>query len=301
MTNWIMGLEQIDDLMIEIYPNLGSMTWYGVGSTADVLVRPESQHALEHVIRYGNQHDLPLRILGEGANLLVVDHVPGIVIVLDQPAFRQTHWHDDGRVEVGGGASLMKFIQECARRGWSGVEGCAGIPASLGGAIRMNAGGRFGDISEQVQWCDVISLQGDGQIERWSKERCGFGYRHSDLAGYMVVQVGFELIPVDPTYLRERVKELFKLKKESQPMGEHSSGCAFKNPPSHAAGQLIDEAGLKNYRIGQAYVSPIHANFIVADRGADVKDILHVIEHVEESIKQQTGIELQREVVVWPG
>ena len=286
--------------------DLGPLTWYGVGGRVEVLARPESPEALAELVRRCHETQTPLRVLGSGANLLVVGDVPGVVAMLDHDAFRTVTYHDDGRgVTAGAGVNLMKLVLATARRGLSGLEIVAGIPASVGGAVRMNAGGAFGDIASAVRGVTVVDER--GELQRRDRAELGFGYRRSDLGGQIVTDVTFALTPDEPADLMKRVKEIFFYKKSSQPMADRSAGCAFKNPPPdpetdcvRSAGKLIDEAGLKGHRVGGARVSDRHANFVVADRSATAEDILRVIEGVERGVRDKHGVALEREVVVWP-
>ena len=295
------------DLSLEAEPDaeLGPRTWYGIGGRAELLVHPDSPETLAELVRRCREADVPLRILGSGANLLVVDRVPGVVVTLDALAFKAVHYPNDVAVIAGAGVDLMKLVLETARKGLSGLEHCAGIPATVGGAVRMNCGGAFGDIASAVASLRVVTGEGD-LIER-SKDELGFGYRRSDLADQIVVDVRFALAPDEPHELMRRVKEIFFYKKNSQPMADRSAGCAFKNPAPdpetdvvRSAGKLIDDAGLKNHRVGGAWVSDRHANFVVADQSAEPRDILRVIEDVERKVEEVHGIRLDREVVVWP-
>lgn len=295
------------DLSIQLEPDadLGPRTWYGIGGRAEVLAHPDSAETLAELVRRCRASDVPMRILGSGANLLVVDRVPGVVVTLDAPAFRAVTYEADNAVVAGAGVNLMKLVLETARKGLSGLEHCAGIPATVGGAVRMNCGGAFGDIASAVASVRVVTSEGE-LIER-TRHELGFGYRRSDLADQIVVDVRFALTRDEPHDLMRRVKEIFFYKKNSQPMADRSAGCAFKNPAPdpetdvvRSAGKLIDDAGLKNHRVGGAWVSERHANFVVADKSAAPTDILRVIEDVERTVEQVHHIRLEREVVVWP-
>jgi len=294
------------ELRAEPEADLGPRTWYGVGGRAELLVHPSCPESLARLVGRCRADAIPLRVLGRGANLLVVRDVPGVVVALDAPAFGSVRYAPEGgRVFAGAGVDLMKLVLDTARRGWSGLESVAGIPASVGGAVRMNAGGAFGDLAAAVEAVRVVDETG-ALLER-AGGSLGFGYRRSDLADQIVVEATFALNPEPASELMRRVKEVFFYKKSSQPMGDRSAGCAFKNPPpdpetgvARSAGELIDAAGLKGRRVGGAYVSPRHANFVVADKTAAAGDIFAVIEDVERVVRERHGVELEREVVVWP-
>jgi len=285
---------------------LGPRTWYGVGGTAAILAHPSSIAQLGALVARCREHAQPMYILGSGANLLVREGtVPGVVIALDDPGFAQLHI-DGNRVTVGAGYDLMRLVRETARAGLSGLEAVAGIPATVGGAVRMNAGGAFGEIGSAVDRVQVMT--GTGQVYYRDRDDLVFAYRHANIEAPFITEVRFELEPGQPEALLNRVKEIFLYKKNSQPLADNTAGCAFKNPPAtednphpEPAGKLIDGCGLKGYRDGSAYVSDVHANFICVDKeNGKADDVARVIEHVQDVVAQATGITLEREVVIWP-
>jgi UDP-N-acetylmuramate dehydrogenase len=284
---------------------LGPRTWYGVGGKAEVLAHPASTEQLAALAAACYEHQVPMRVLGRGANLLVRDHqtpaVPGVVVVLDDPFFTAIRY-DGSSVHARGGADLFKLVRDTARAGLSGLENIAGIPATVGGAVRMNAGGIYGEIGDYVQ--SVTVMRETGELETLSADAISFGYRHADLAAPLIVDVTFALTPADADATTRRMKEIFAYKKQSQPMGDKSAGCAFKNPKAQSdkgAGQLIDEAGLQGYTLGTAQVSDVHANFITVDKHhGRAEDVYQLIQYVEQAMQAYHGITLQREVVVWP-
>jgi len=290
---------------------LGALTWYGVGGRADVLAHPSSTAQLSELINRCQSDGVPLYVLGSGANLLVRDAgVRGIVVRLDDPAF--AHVEVDGAaVTAGAGADLFKLVMQTAKAGLAGLEDVAGIPASVGGAVRMNAGGAYGDIGSAVKRVRVMAAS--GQVYHRDRDDLKFGYRKVNIAAPLILGVEFDLAEDDPDELMRRVKEIFLYKKTTQPMGDRSAGCAFKNPPAEdapvidgrtaAAGMLIDRAGLKGFRHGRAYVSDVHANFIGVDRGegeGGADDVIAVLDHVQATVADRFGVQLDREVVVWP-
>ena len=280
---------------------LGPLTWYGVGGAADVLAQPQSVEQLAELGRLCDQAGLPLRVLGSGANLLVADGgVRGVVVQLTAEAFCRIEFEGDTAV-AGGGADLARLIMVCARRGLGGLEVLAGIPASIGGAVRMNAGGKYGQIAPLV--AQVTAMDAIGNVRTLGRDDLQFDYRSSNLTDLIITEVRFDLTPVDPADLRQRVKEIFAFKTATQPLRDSSAGCAFKNPTADEsdkpAGKLIDEAGLKGLRIGAAEVSPVHANFIVVHKDGAADDVLAVMDEVERSVAERFGVTLRREVVVW--
>jgi UDP-N-acetylmuramate dehydrogenase len=225
--------------------------------------------------------------------------VPGVVVRLDSPEFQGIEELPDGRLRVGAGCDLMALVRESARRGLAGLECLAGVPGTVGGAVRMNAGGVHGDIGARVAGVQVLGH--DGVLREAERRELAFGYRSSELPGLLVTRVDLALEQADPIVVRERVKEYFAQKKRSQPMAEHSAGCCFRNPSvGEPAGRLIDRAGLKGTRLGGAEVSKVHANFIVAHAGARADDVAALMERVRAGVLDRFGVELKREVVLWP-
>ncbi|MFK7788959.1 MAG: UDP-N-acetylmuramate dehydrogenase [Phycisphaeraceae bacterium] len=285
---------------------LGPLTWYNVGGHAQCLTHPASIAQLSELVSQCRAKSIPLRILGSGANLLVREAgVPGVIIRLDDPAWSQMAV-EDNIVTVGAGYGLMRLVAETARLGLDGLAQVAGIPASIGGAIRMNAGGTYGDVGQAVKRVQVMSAS--GQVYHRDADDLEFTYRKSNIDAPFILGAEFELTPTDPKELSKRVKEIYLYKTNSQPFADKSSGCCFKNPTEddpdydgRPAGMIIDQCGLKGFRSGTAIVSEVHANFIVADKkDAQAEDVYKVIEHVEKVVHDQTGIKLTREVVVWP-
>lgn len=299
------------DVRVELDAPLAPHTWFGIGGRADVLIRPNTVAALAS-LAYRCRRDLvPLRVLGSGANLLVDDAgVDGVVVKLDGELWRNVDFNADGLVErmrVYGGASMERLVQECARKGLAGIEPMSGIPASLGGAIRMNAGGKFGAIGDVVDAVGLVSP--DGELRVYTADELKFGYRESNLPDGIVVWASLRVQPDDPVVCRKRVLEIFAYKKSTQPMSAHSAGCMFRNPmlPSgvrESAGKLIDRAGLKGTRVGHAFVSQEHGNFIAIDKidgkpAGHTDDIRRVVEIVQERVRKEFSVELETEVVFW--
>lgn len=291
---------------------LAPLTWYGVGGPAAILAHPSSVQQLGQLVSRCRERGVRTYTLGSGANLLVADEgVDGVVIRLDEPTFGSVQY-DGPIVTAGAGCDLMDLVLETARRGLSGLEVMAGIPATVGGAVRMNAGGAYGEIGPTVRRIQVMSDA--GQVYYRDRDDLIFGYRKSNIVAPFILEVEFELREDDPEELRKRVKEIFFYKKTTQPMAARSAGCAFKNPrhamgetdeenasqPMPSAGALIDRAGLKGHRIGGAEVSERHANFIFTHPGCTAADIRALMDHVQKTVQEKFGIALQREVVTWP-
>ncbi|MEM0914030.1 MAG: UDP-N-acetylmuramate dehydrogenase [Planctomycetota bacterium] len=297
---------------------MGPRTWFGVGGEAAVFVEPADEAALTAVVTGCWEAKAGWCVLGSGANLLVLDGgVDAAVVSLSAAAWRSVDGLEGeagagGEVVVTawGGADLMKLVLRTAKAGLAGLEGLAGVPATLGGAVRMNAGGAFGVVGPAVRRVRVMDADG---VVRWvERSEMRFGYRRGHVGAPLILAVELGLTPGEPEELVRRVKEVFAYKKASQPMGDNSAGCAFKNPKGAmpdavagwGAGKLIDAAGLKGLRIGCASVSEVHANFISVDQsaksgGGRADDVLALIERVAEAVESRFGVRLERELVVW--
>lgn len=264
---------------------LGPYTTMKVGGPADYFVEPRSPQELADAFKAARECDLPVRLLGSGANLLIRDAgVRGVVV-------RLTHLNRRDGLHVEAGYNFAKLVKETAAEGLSGLECLAGIPAQVGGAVRMNAGGRHGETAAAVRYVDVMTP--DGELRRLTRDQVGFRYRGTSLGDAVVLAAGFGLHPADG--IRERYEDVLGQKKSSQPLGTHNAGCMFKNPPGGHAGRIIDECGLKGLRVGNAHVSEKHANFIENDGGATAADILALVERIQA----RAPVPLELEVLVW--
>lgn len=295
------------DVEVALDAPLAALTWYGVGGRADVLIRPRTLDALAVLMKRAHRQGEPVRILGSGANLLVSDAgVDGIVIRLDAPFFKTMTFEDEGGdpvLRAMAGADLAKVLNETVRRGLEGLSHLAGIPASIGGAVRMNAGGRYGSTGDTIR--SVLCLSRTGETSAYAANQLQFDYRATNIPDPVILGATFALRHEDPIALRERVKEIFQYKKSTQPLADHSAGCTFKNPIDPiseqrvSAGRLIDEAGLKGLRIGGAVVSDQHANFIVCEGGARADDVIELLEQIRRRVYDKHGIMLETEVAIW--
>lgn len=307
----------LTELVIE--SNAPIPTWFGIGGCAARRAQPANIEQLRRCLEI----DPSLRVLGEGANLLVDDSgVSELVVTLDRGDLAATHF--DGRtgsVRAGAGTDLPRLILESVRRGLGGLEGLGGIPASVGGAAIMNAGGAFGQIADHVTRIHALDRSGkEVTLERGSID---FSYRHSGLHPLIVTSVEFRLTPGDPAALRARLLEVMRYKKDSQPMAAKSAGCVFKNPTLGAplsvpggsapgaspaefapgdrvsAGMLIDRAACKGLCVGGASVSERHANFIVTTPDARARHVMDLMALVASRVLEAFGVRLEPEVVVW--
>jgi UDP-N-acetylmuramate dehydrogenase len=278
------------------YP-LAKHTWLGIGGAADYFIRPNSVEQLKEVINRCNENNIPLYVLGFGSNLLINDEgIKGAVIKLDSEEFKQTQL--DGELLLAwAGADLGSLVRECVRKGLSGLEALTGIPGSMGGAIRMNAGGSFGDIGTVVE--TVTLMDNFGNIFKKSKPELAFDYRQSNITAKFILNAQLKLATTDPEQALKTVKEVWIYKKNTQPLEAKNAGCVFKNPRGVSAGALIDRAALKGLQVGGAEVSEKHANFIVAKKGCSYRDIINLIDAIKERVKEEFDVDLKLELEIW--
>ncbi len=276
---------------------LAPHTWFHLGGPAELFAEPETVEDLRGIVRRAREENTPVRLLGGGSNILVRDEgVSGLVIRLSAPVFNEIAV-SNRTVTVGGGAKLGHAIATSVREGLAGLETLVGIPGTIGGALHGNAGSRGGDIG---QWtCQATVMTRAGEIHTRSGEELVFAYRESSLDELVILGAKFELEQEDPEELTKRMQKQWIIKKAGQPLGHQSAGCIFKNPRGMSAGMLIEQAGLKNTRMGGAEVSQRHANFIVANEGATSADVLQLIDLVRERVQERLGITLETEIEVW--
>jgi UDP-N-acetylmuramate dehydrogenase len=201
-------------------------------------------------------------------------------------------------VEVGAGVDMQKLLLRTVRQGLAGIECLAGIPGTVGGGIRMNAGGKFGDFGAVITRVQVMDIE--GTVFDRTKDDLVFEYRHTNIAAKFILGATLELDEDDPERIMRKTKEIWMYKRNSQPLNTKNCGCIFKNPRGLSAGALIDQAGLKGFRVGGAEVSTKHANFIVAHPGCKAADVLKLIHLIREKVFDKNEIHLESEVQIWP-
>jgi UDP-N-acetylmuramate dehydrogenase len=287
------GLEEI----VEPDHPLAPHTWYRLGGPADYFIRPRTVKELKEVVRRCGENHIRIYVMGFGSNLLVGDEgVHGAVMKLEGEEFGRTQF-DGEKITAWAGAELSKLVLDCVEAGLSGIEALTGIPGSLGGAVKMNAGGNFGDLGSVVESVTLMDIHGNVFEKR--KPELIFDYRSVNIRARFVLSAQLQLAGADPERIMRTVKESWIYKKNNQPLNTRNCGCVFKNPPGAAAGALIDRAGLKGLQIGGAIVSEKHANFIVAKEGCTSRDVMRLIEAVQQRVREQFNVELQCELEIW--
>ncbi len=273
---------------------LARHTTLRVGGPSDLYVEPADEADLAQVLRFCAEASLPVFTLGRGSNLLVSDAgYRGVVICLAQPDLCRIEF-DGCRVLCGAGARLKTLAVEARRQGLAGFEFLEGIPGSVGGALRMNAGAMGGATFELVQSVRLMGPQGD--VQELIPAQMNVGYRSCEaLRRGVAVSARFLGTPGNREEIEQRMSDFNRKRWASQPAAP-SAGCMFKNPAAVPAGKLIDDLGLKGARVGGARVSLEHGNFLVTDGQATARDILDLIELIRAKARQERGIELETEV-----
>ena len=275
---------------------LARRTTLRVGGPADLYVEPASEGELAEVLRCATERGCPVLVLGRGSNLLIRDGgVRGVVICLAHPAFSQVKV--TGRqLRCGAGAKLKTVATTARHRELGGLEFMEGIPGSVGGALRMNAGAMGSWVFAVTRRVRLMSY--GGQIAELTPTELRFEYRGCPaLATQIALEALFEGTPEAPATIRQRLDAFSARRWESQPH-QPSAGCIFKNPSTIPAGKLIDELGLKGARVGGAVVSEVHANFIINEGGATARDVLGLIDVIRQRAQSARGIDLHPEIMV---
>jgi UDP-N-acetylmuramate dehydrogenase len=289
-------LEEHSDIALRDEP-LAPHTWLKVGGPAQFFITPRTREELIDVVARCHEEQVPIHVLGGGSNLLVRDEgVPGVVLHLEGLAFSEVSV-EGAVVRAGAGAMLSHAIAQSVREGLAGLDALVGIPGTVGGALHGNAGGRSGDIGQHVRSVEVLTAT--GEVCERKEDELSFEYRASSLNELIILNATFELAPEDPAEITQRMRKLWIMKKATQPLTFQSAGCIFKNPRGMSAGWLIDQAGLKGTRIGNAEISDRHANFITTQPGATARDVLRLIDLARSKVAEQFGVDLELEIQIW--
>ncbi|MGH7431067.1 MAG: UDP-N-acetylmuramate dehydrogenase [Candidatus Methylomirabilales bacterium] len=275
---------------------LGKYTSFGIGGPADIMVFPEGEADVRAALRLCREEGVPYLVLGGGSNLLVRDGgFRGLVLHLEG-IFTQLNV-EGRRVSAGAGVRLSRLVAFCSKLALSGVECLAGVPGSVGGAVRGNAGAFGGSVADHLVAVRLLTREGDEHV--FSRDRMEFSYRRSSLPEECVVlEAAFDLEQGDTGEIRRRISANLVQRNRGQPVEWRSAGSVFKNPPGEYAGRLVEKAGLKGVRVGGACISPKHGNFIINLGGATATDILALIDLMQRQVREKMQVELELEVRV---
>jgi UDP-N-acetylmuramate dehydrogenase len=277
---------------------LARLTTIRAGGAAELFARPGSLAELERLLAWAGKREIEVGVVGSGSNLLVADAgVRGLVLKLDQEL---SDIQPQGtRINCGGGARLPAVSARAARAGLSGIEFGVNIPGTVGGAVRMNANAYGGELARALEWVDVVSAAG---TERRTPDQLGFSYRRSSLGpGEVVARAAFALEPASPEAVRLTLADMRRRRKEAQPSGIKTFGSTFKNPSDpraegRSAGQLLEAAGCRGLRLGDAAFSGKHANFVENLGHASTADVVALMAEGRRRVRERFGVELEPEV-----
>lgn len=289
----------LPDMRISFYESMAKHTSFRIGGNAEVMAFPGSREELARVLEVSALLDRKPAILGAGTNVLAPDEgVPGLVICL-KDALDGMERLDETHIRVMAGVTMTRCAMFAAGLGLSGLEFAHGIPGSVGGGVYMNAGAYGGEICQVCEQVEVMDFQGKCTVLDCGQ--MGFSYRHSALMerSSIVVSCVFRLEQKAPELIRERMKELMGKRSASQPLDLPSAGSAFKRPQGGYAAALIDQAGLRGYRVGGAAIAQKHAGFAVNLGGATAKDVRQLLEQVSDIVYEKSGIRLEPEIRIW--
>ncbi|MCB0309892.1 MAG: UDP-N-acetylmuramate dehydrogenase [Bdellovibrionales bacterium] len=287
-------------VQVQLSKSGAALTTFAIGGPIARFITLNSRDALQRVLRFLKQHAQPVSFIGAGSNLLLSSTgIHSWVLQLGRD-FRGLEPIASNRFRMGGGVSLMKASRELARAGFSGIEFAGGIPASAGGAVRMNAGAHGSDMAAILKAVELC--QADGSIEIYAAGEFEFAYRFSSIPhDCMITAVEMELQPDVSGRALELREEYLAERKRRQPLTSPCAGSIFKNPSAQqSAGSLIENAGLKGKWCGGAQVSELHANWIInPNRTARSEDVLDLVEQCRSAVRIASGLELKLELVQW--
>ncbi len=291
----------LKEQLIEVSPHMlfdepmKNHTTFRIGGNADMFVSIKGVSELIQLVQLAKSAGIPFTIIGNGSNILVKDTgIRGLVIEIGSGLSDCVI--DGTKVVAQAGIKLSKLANEVARSSLTGLEEISGIPGTLGGAIYMNAGAYGGEISTVIERVDYVDDNGELGFLEGSK--CDFGYRKSAFSGggKYIVAATLKLHKGDKKQINEKMADYTKRRQTKQPLSYPSAGSTFKRPEGYFAGQLIEESGLKGFRIGDAMISELHAGFVINCKNATASDVLAVIEHTKETVLAKFGVELEPEV-----
>lgn len=276
---------------------LSDYTTIGIGGAVPAVYLPETEAELVTLLRKFSDEKTHYRILGNGSNVLADDRGIREIVVCTR-RMERIFQAENELVTVDAGYPMAQLAYQTASKGLSGLEFAVGIPGSIGGVVRMNAGAHQHTISEVVH--SVCLICEGGRIVQVNQQELRFTYRSSAIPKDAIIStVTLKLHPDSSKRIHDQIRKNNEERISTQPLREKSAGCIFKNPSGNSAGKLIEDSGLKGFQIGGAAVSDIHANFIINKKNASFHDALKLIDHIKRTVKEKQGVQLQEEVVIW--
>lgn len=274
-------------------------TSFKIGGTADYFFKATTLEELQNIIKFAKIKELPITIIGNGSNLLVTDKgIRGLVIKIDIKKLKIEKKDEFAVIEVGAGNKLMALATKMKDEELSGLEGLSGIPGSVGGAIVMNAGAYGKEMKDVV--LSTTCMDKNGKLYTFSNEEQEFSYRNSifQKKDYIIIETKLKLEYGKKDEIQKKMEEYFKSRKEKQPIKYPSAGSSFKRQEGIITAKLIDDVGLKGYKIGGAQVSEKHAGFIVNYNNATATDVINLINYIKEKVYSKYGIKIEEEIKI---
>ena len=293
------GPTPFDDLGVAVSRGepLSHHTWLGIGGEATWFCEPIDIEALTRVVNRCQERAIPVRVIGGGSNVLVpTAGYRGMVMRLSAPAFCEIAV-ERPLIRAGAGAKLVHVVSAAVQAGLAGLEMLVDVPGTVVGALVGNAGGHGGDIGQRVR--EVTVMLADGTVEERSRDRLAFESRWSNLDDCIVIGCRLELDEEDPGQLTKRMQKQWIVGRSGQPSGTRSVAMMFKDPLGTTAESLIEQAGGRDLRAGEASVHPPHANYVVAGPGCSADDVRRLVEQVRDRVRQRLGVELTPLIQVW--
>ena len=296
-----MDIKQIEEIISKdkIYINelMSKHTSFKIGGPAECLIKIQNFEELKSILKLSQKENIPLTIIGNGSNLLVSDNgIKGIVLKIEIDTIEINE--ESARLKVGSGVKLGFIAQKCLKQEIAGFEFASGIPGTIGGAIRMNAGAHGKEMKDVVT--SITYMDRNGEIHKIQNEEAKFEYRHSMFADkdYIILEVEMELEKGNKEEIQNKMTEYATYRKEKQPIEYPSAGSTFKRGTDFITAKLIDDCGLKGYQIGGAQISEKHAGFIINKGNATAEDVIKLMEHTKEQIYNKFGKIIEAEIEI---
>jgi len=290
----------VRNIEVSFHVKLREYTTIGIGGAADRLLFPRSPAQVREILLQEGRAGRPLRVLGAGSNLLVADGGVSATVLCTKKHLSKVVFHADGSVVAEAGVMLPRLAVLCALSGLSGMEPLSGIPGTVGGALSMNAGAYGQSIGALAEWVEVVDA--GGEIHRVEARAIRFGYRETKFPVQgIVLRAGFRFAPGTRENVFERMRQMNEKRRTVQPWGERTFGSTFRNPPgrSESAGELLERAGMKGEREGDACFSAKHANFLVNQGRATAADVRRLMSRGQSAVRVSCGVLLIPEVKMW--
>lgn len=292
-------VKKLPEKQVKLDEPMKKHTNFKIGGNADIFITAKKNDEILTVLKLAKENDVKLTILGNGSNVLVSDEgIRGVVLKISIPGIDIKKEKESAIITVGAGEPLGKVAYSLLNEEIAGFEFASGIPGTMGGAIRMNAGAYGGEMKDCIK--NVTCIDENGNLQRLSNKECDFSYRHSIFFDrpWIIVNAELELPYGNKQEIKEKIDEYAKSRREKQPINFPSAGSTFKRGADFITAKLIDECNLKGYSVGDAEVSTLHAGFVINKGNATAKDVMAVIEHVKKTVLEKTGKQIELEIEI---